>query len=75
MIGAIATAVAELAKIGNKVMEWFSPGVVEKKWKAKLDELEREKKKILAQPATEKGSKRLVKIQGKIDELRSKLHT
>ena len=75
MVGAIATAVAELAKIGNKVMEWFSPGIVEKKHKAKLDMLEKEKYSLLSQPATVQNSKRLSKIMKKISELRSKLHT
>jgi len=75
MVGAIATAVAELAKIGNKVMEWFSPGIVEKKHKAKLDMLEKEKAAILSQPATTRNSKRLAKIIKEISELRSKLHT
>ena len=75
MWGSIAVAIAELGKLGNKVMDWFSPGMVEKKQKAKLDELEREKKNILSQPPTDKAARRLAKIQKTIDELRSKLHT
>ena len=75
MIGAIATAVAELAKISNKIMDWFSPGQRTKANKAELDRLEKRKGAILRQPATVKRSQELQRISKKITALQSKLHS
>jgi hypothetical protein len=68
-------AVAEVAKLFNKVMEWFSPGQIEKKNKATLDRLEKDKAEILSQPPSASRARKLAKIIQQIDDLRSKLHT
>ena len=66
-------AVGAIAQIINKVLNHFSPEELKKRRRAKLDMLEARKTEILGQPPTEERARELVKIQKKIEKLRSKL--
>lgn len=66
-------AVSDIFGIFNKVMEWFTPGKVEQRKRARRTALEKEIRKLKKQKWTPELSQKMEKLENELEKINNSL--